>query len=792
MASEELSKEAVVVAEGEEGIFWKAESIVDQRWRNGVLQYRVRWANFPPSEDTWEPCQNLCSSLYAEAIKLTPPPKPKKRRVSTGNSVNRRKRPSQKSLVDQISLEARSGHPNNLLREWRPSVHPAGAKVKTNHCWSTTKSQIRYREIERIHVRSPNASQRVAEARESGVAVCVVGHVGWAQFVARWVKNTPLHEPLDLSKYHEIDVDRMKHDIGKERVPVIRRNYNEYNPISAEITVDEYLDECWPEQSNLYLHQWQFPLSFSVREKLCRMCEPMPDDVLGEDLLQFWMDDLDDNPFQYIFMGGKETMSKLHKDDGGLMITIAPIVGKKEVVLVHRADGPNCLYNLDADLTKPDLHHFPKMAFARVWKSIIEPGEILIMPQGTYHQCRNVTPCLSYSRFVLDTTNVNQFLDSAIRGEAKSNIDHEVILWNAITALEQRVSDYLSETHEPSKLRTVVPSTVWTAVENLHCLRHIARSVRTHLTEAGDEWKSIVQDIDQILHNFEHRNAQVIPPLVHPPDKIVTRKARHGVTVSECSRLPCVSLDDVLKSAETVDVWERGAVLPDSVQLSSGDSVSIRVGDRIVPACVHGSRDLTAVLLSFENAFRQAQEYVPISSVRVPVVGDQSVGLSESELAVGMRCLECCEGEDYEARVESWRSGTFYRVQLIHLDHAKSVMLWVPRESIVEKLQVESCSQRGTTSFVEELQVYQKDEALEIIPEHVSLQPTAIDGPITCEQVKHAEESLTDHDSSAAASSEGPRSEDSAVAPDGHVSLPENGPDCYYGSGPNQSELATQ
>jgi hypothetical protein len=112
-------------------------------------------------------------------------------------------------------------------------------------------------------------------------------------------------------------------------------------------------------------------------------------------LLQYWLDKKD-NPFQYIFMGDEGTFSKLHKDTGGLEITIAPIVGQKECVLVHRLDGADCLYNLKSKLDNIDLDKFPMTSFARVWRTVVQPGEMLLMPSGTYHQCRNVTPCLSY------------------------------------------------------------------------------------------------------------------------------------------------------------------------------------------------------------------------------------------------------------------------------------------------------------------------------------------------------------------------------------------------------------
>ena len=270
-------------------------------------------------------------------------------------------------------------------------------------------------------------------------------------------KTNPLH--LDLSSGDfEVDIERMSADIGDEMVPTIRKNYDEFNPIDKEISVSDFLKHHWssvptpgedklssalsssemPTQARssevqgkpsttesdskkvknglLYLHQWQFPNSKTALAKLCHGyagtngirrpredgCEPLPYDILGEDLLAHWLDK-EINPYQYIFMGGTETSSKLHADLGGLEIFIAPLVGEKECVLVHRDDGDRSLHGLSVPHPvdhNVNLHKFPSFRFARIWKTIVGPGEILLMPQGTYHQCRNITPCLSYSRYV--------------------------------------------------------------------------------------------------------------------------------------------------------------------------------------------------------------------------------------------------------------------------------------------------------------------------------------------------------------------------------------------------------
>ena len=125
----------------------------------------------------------------------------------------------------------------------------------------------------------------------------------------------------------------------------------------------------------------------------------------------------------------KGTYTKLHKDTGGLAITISALIGEKECILVHRNDAA-LLYRGQADLENPNLQQYPMLAFARVWRHVLRPGEILFLPQGTFHACRNLKPCLSYSRFHLDQDNLPAFLTSYLDGDAVE-IDHGEILWNA-------------------------------------------------------------------------------------------------------------------------------------------------------------------------------------------------------------------------------------------------------------------------------------------------------------------------------------------------------------------------
>ena len=125
----------------------------------------------------------------------------------------------------------------------------------------------------------------------------------------------------------------------------------------------DFLDRYWLQKSAAaYLHQWQFPLSKTAVPKLCYRCDPPP--CLDEDLLKHWLDIcLGDNPLQYLFMGEASTSSKLHIDPGGLDLLIAPIIGEKQVTLVHRDDSELIMATVhdddesdddDAAATSPD------------------------------------------------------------------------------------------------------------------------------------------------------------------------------------------------------------------------------------------------------------------------------------------------------------------------------------------------------------------------------------------------------------------------------------------------------
>ena len=134
------------------------------------------------------------------------------------------------------------------------------------------------------------------------------------------------------------------------------------------------------------------------------------------------------------------------------------------------------------------------------------------MPHGTYHQCRNITPCLSYSRFHLDTVNLLPFVESLVNNDAPE-IDHEEILWNLTTELISKVDTAFDHTQSLVKHKSIsseddISDDVIETVNILRALRHFVREVaRRHEiqralkaaeSKTDHDFGTLVDDVDMV------------------------------------------------------------------------------------------------------------------------------------------------------------------------------------------------------------------------------------------------------------------------------------------------------
>ena len=536
-----------------------------------------------------------------------------------------------------------------------------------------------------------------------------------SDYIAPEKEDTELLDLTDPRWY--LDIEAMSNDIGDEEVPVVRRNYQESKPISRNILASKFFEAGWNEQdaescvsssgrkrrkSTLYLHQWQFPLSDTACSKLCHQNKPLPNNILGEDLLKYWLDRVKlDSPLQYLFMGKADTMSKIHRDNGGLAISIAPITGEKECVLVHRDDGHACLYNNQASLEPDhiDLNAYPLLPHARIWRTTIKPGEILLMPHGTYHQCRNVTPCLSYSRFHLDVVNLRAFLQSMMDGDAPE-LDQDMVLWNSTRELID-ILDNATDT------KRKVDDDLFNAVDGLRALRNIAKEVTRKLTIRelvkgtnpspdtvsssvhidGDAkvWQNLVDDVDVCLHDFRYRLNSKMPPFksrrsigkkilalpalpfrgkAKPSEMEMTQGGNEPVVAFEC---PTDRGFLALPKAPTeILPEERTKIAEQLTTIVKGDQTTVRILGRKCIARVQAVvENALAAFMSFEDLPLLYNDYVPLDLLRIPSVsGSCLVEPTPEEVKQGKILVSLVGKDEYRGVVQHIRRGRFFKARL--------------------------------------------------------------------------------------------------------------------------------
>jgi hypothetical protein len=127
-------------------------------------------------------------------------------------------------------------------------------------------------------------------------------------------------------------------------------------------------------------------------------------------------------------------------------------------------------------------------------------------------QCRNITPCLSYSRFHLDIVNLHPFVQSLIDKDAPE-IDHEEVLWNLTSELIKRVDGVFDKVQVRVKAGQdegdLITEQVVDTVNILRTLRHFVREVarRKEISQLvkGSEanpnehnYEMLVDDVDMV------------------------------------------------------------------------------------------------------------------------------------------------------------------------------------------------------------------------------------------------------------------------------------------------------
>jgi ribosomal protein L16 Arg81 hydroxylase len=107
----------------------------------------------------------------------------------------------------------------------------------------------------------------------------------------------------------------------------------------------------------------------------------------------------------FFWFGPAGTNTPLHHDT--MNILLAQALGRKKVTLIPSFET-HLVYNhigvySEVDCEAPDLERYPLFGKATKYETILEPGEVLFIPVGWWHQVRSldVSISVSFTNFVV-------------------------------------------------------------------------------------------------------------------------------------------------------------------------------------------------------------------------------------------------------------------------------------------------------------------------------------------------------------------------------------------------------
>jgi hypothetical protein len=114
------------------------------------------------------------------------------------------------------------------------------------------------------------------------------------------------------------------------------------------------------------------------------------------------------------WIGSAGTRSMLHSDLKENLF--CQIWGQKAVTLLPWRDSaaaypfPDNLVNSQVDVAHPDLARFPRLRSVTFFSSTIEPGDIVYIPRGCWHDIRSRTPSVSVNHWFGQAQSTAQYL----------------------------------------------------------------------------------------------------------------------------------------------------------------------------------------------------------------------------------------------------------------------------------------------------------------------------------------------------------------------------------------------
>ena len=197
----------------------------------------------------------------------------------------------------------------------------------------------------------------------------------------------------DWPAYSKWDLEYMKRVAGNKVVPLYDDrpvgHKDGFNQPHAQMKMADYIDLLKKEPTRYRIFLWnilkevpELQNDFSFPDFGLRLMKGMP----------------------MLFFGGRDSYTFMHYDIDLANIFHFHFEGKKEIVLFSQ-DQNKYLYRVphslitheSIDFSDPDLKKWPALRMAEGYRTYLQHGEVLYMPEGYWHYMRYVTPGFSMS-----------------------------------------------------------------------------------------------------------------------------------------------------------------------------------------------------------------------------------------------------------------------------------------------------------------------------------------------------------------------------------------------------------
>lgn len=203
--------------------------------------------------------------------------------------------------------------------------------------------------------------------------------------IERFVEDWPAFSKWTLDYIKEIAGDKIV-PLYDDRPVDYKEGFNEPH---AKMKMSEYIDLLKREPTRYRIFLW------NILKELPELQRDFSYPDFGLKLMK---------GLPMLFFGGRDSYTFMHYDIDLANIFHFHFEGKKECILFPQSESkylykvPHSLITHESiDFSKPDMQQWPGLKHVNGYKTHLEHGEVLYMPEGYWHYMRYVTPGFSVS-----------------------------------------------------------------------------------------------------------------------------------------------------------------------------------------------------------------------------------------------------------------------------------------------------------------------------------------------------------------------------------------------------------